>query len=300
VAGSAHRQIARSLRCAPTTVARQAARLGRHAILLLARSIDALEGKVDEEFVFDHFETFEFTQDYPFGVGTSVGRRSWFVYGVDPAPHARAGRVTPEQRARIARRPKRNKRGGYLSSTLRCLDVLARVGSTECPVRIDADGHAAYDRAVRRHAAGCRIVLGRYPNPPRRRRGAPRSREAVVRDARLFPVDQLHKLIRHSGAHYRRETIAFSRRLNAAMERLFLTAIWRNFVKRRSERRPKPETPASWLGLTAGPWTWGRVLARRLFPGRQSIPETWELLYRRGWETPILGSNAIHDLVNAF
>lgn len=34
VAGSAHRQIARSLGCAPSTVTRLAARMGRHALLL--------------------------------------------------------------------------------------------------------------------------------------------------------------------------------------------------------------------------------------------------------------------------
>jgi hypothetical protein len=116
----------------------------------------------------------------------------------------------------------------------------------------------------------------------------------------MFAVDLLHKLVRHSCAHHRRETIAFARRLNAAMERFFLLAIWRNFVKRRSERKPKRETPASRLGLSEGPWTWRRVLARRLFHARQPIPEMWDVLYRRRWETPVLASNAVHSLVRAF
>jgi transposase-like protein len=46
VAGSAHRQISRSLECAPTTVSRMSARLGRHAMLLHARTLDRLRGKV--------------------------------------------------------------------------------------------------------------------------------------------------------------------------------------------------------------------------------------------------------------
>ena len=116
----------------------------------------------------------------------------------------------------------------------------------------------------------------------------------------MFPVDLLHKLLRHSLAHHRRETIAFARRINAAMERLFLTAVWRNFVKRRSERSRLPTTPAMRIGLTREQWGWKRVLSRRLFPERQELPEPWGLLYRRGWTTPLLASNARHDRIRAF
>ena len=116
----------------------------------------------------------------------------------------------------------------------------------------------------------------------------------------MFPVDLLHKILRHTGAHYRRQTIAFARRLNAAMERLFLTAVWRNFVKRRSERKSRPETPASRLGLTDTPWSWRRLLHRRLFFHRQPMPDIWQTLYRRLWETPVLASNAVHDAAYVF
>src|SRR6185295_19715620 len=60
VAGSAHRQIARSFGCAPSTVTRLSARLGRHALLLQARALSRLP-LLDETVVIDHFETFEFS-----------------------------------------------------------------------------------------------------------------------------------------------------------------------------------------------------------------------------------------------
>src|SRR5262247_2094116 len=82
-AGSGHRQLARSLRCAPSTVTRQSARLGRHALLLTASALAELDA-IDERLVVDHFESFVRTQDYPVGVATVVGRESWFVYGLDP------------------------------------------------------------------------------------------------------------------------------------------------------------------------------------------------------------------------
>ncbi len=65
VGGSALRQIARTLECSPTTVGRISAHLGRHAILLHAESLKAMHGRLGEPVVLDHFETFEFTQDYP-------------------------------------------------------------------------------------------------------------------------------------------------------------------------------------------------------------------------------------------
>ena len=116
----------------------------------------------------------------------------------------------------------------------------------------------------------------------------------------MFPVDLLHKILRHSLAHHRRETIAFPRRLNAAMERLCLTAIWRNFVKPRSERRPRSPTPAILLGLTDASWPWKRVLSKRLFFDRLVPPEPWPLLYRRGWTTPLLAANAPHKNIRNF
>ena len=112
----------------------------------------------------------------------------------------------------------------------------------------------------------------------------------------MFPDDVLHALLRHTLAHHRRETIAFGRRLNALMERLFHTAVWRNFVKGRSERRPDPTTPAMRLGLASKAWSWPAVLARRLFPKRERLPKVWRELYGREWSTPVLASNTRHCL----
>ncbi len=295
VAGSALRQISRSLECSPATVARISAHLGRHAILLHARALEFIRGSLTESIVFDHFETFEFTQDYPFGVGTAVGAHSWFVYGLDPAPHGRVGRVSPLQKRRLHERPKRVHRGRYAGSVRRTLDLLLELAPCGERLTIIADAHPDYSRVIRQHGKRHRVQLHVFPNVPRGPRGSTHSAAAIARDNAMFPVDLLHKILRHSLAHHRRETIAFSRRLNAAMERLCLTAIWRNFIKRRSERRPRSPTPATALGLTDSPWTWKRVLSRRLFFDRVHLPDPWPLLYRRGWDTPLLNLNNRHQ-----
>ena len=116
----------------------------------------------------------------------------------------------------------------------------------------------------------------------------------------MFPADLLHGLLRHSLAAHKRETIAFGRRLNAIVERLFLVAIWRNFVKGVSERRGDRTTPAMRLGLTDRPWKWERVLGRRLFPDREKLAGVWLELYGRDWPTPELPSNTRHRKVFNF
>jgi hypothetical protein len=297
-AGSAHRQLARSLRCAPSTVTRLSARLGRHAMLLQARALTALE--LNEPVVVDHFETFEHSQDYPCGIATAVGAGSWFVYALDPAPHRRGGCRSVHQQARLDRRPEREHRGGYAGSFGRVLDVLQRVSRESSILHLVTDDHESYRREVHRRRSSSRIEHRVFRNPERGPKAAARSAEARARDAAMFPNDLLHRILRHSLAHHRRETIAFGRRINALMERMFLAAIWRNWVKHVTERRHEPITPAMRLGLTDRPWPWSRVFARRLFPDRERAPETWMELYRREWITPTLPSNAPHALALAF
>lgn len=300
LAGSAHRQIARSLGCAPSTVTRLSARLGRHCLLLLTRALSHLSGRLEEPLVIDHFETFEYTQDYPFGVATAVGSSSWFLYHLDPAPHGRTGKVTPAQQSRLSQRPRRAVRGGYEGSTRRLLDATLPLAPSERPLEVIGDGHPAYMRSVAGHPQSDRIRLASFPNPQRGPKGSRRTPQARARDRAMFPNDSLHGLLRHSLAHHRRETIAFGRRLNALMERFFVAAIWRNFVKGRSERKPDPATPAMAVGLTDRPWSWRRVLSQRVFPNHESPPPAWGELYRRLWETPLLRSNQRHEKLRAF
>jgi hypothetical protein len=115
----------------------------------------------------------------------------------------------------------------------------------------------------------------------------------------MFPVDQLHALIRHSSSRHRRETIALGRRINALMERAYLFAVWRNLVKWRSERKPDRTTAAMRLGLTERPWHWSRVLAQRLFPTRVGVQDSWKKVYGRDWDEDAAGPFVRHRLKHA-
>jgi transposase-like protein len=298
VNGSAHRQIARMVGCAPATVTRLSARLGRHAQLLQVMALLHLSSDT-EDTILDHTETFEGTQDQPIAIGTLVGRDSWFVYGIDANTHRRSGRRSRFQQERLLRRAYRDPLGGFEGSAGRLLELRADFGP-RTRVRVLSDDLEAYARAISRRGLASRIEHVVVPNPERGPKGAPRSAEAIARDRAMFANDLLHALFRHCLAHHHRETIAFPRRVVAALDRIFLFCGWRNFIKGVSERKPDRTTPGMRKGLTREPWTWKRYLARRLFPERLPVPASWREIYRRDWITPTLPSNTRHDLRLAF
>jgi len=133
----------------------------------------------------------------------------------------------------------------------------------------------------------CKQTLQVFPNPKRGPKGTLRSPEAVSRDLAMFPVDQLHQLIRHSCADHKRETIAFGRRLESILGRAHLMAVWKNFIKARSERKPDRTTPAMKLGLTDTRWRFERILARRLFTYREHVPQSALRVYQKRWTTSL-------------
>ena len=293
LAGSAHRQLARSLKCAPSTVTRLSARLGRHCLLLLALGLDQLH-EIGEPVVYDDFETFFLSQDLPCGLATPVGQHSSFVYGLDAAPHRRSGRPRPARKRRRHAEPDPEP-AGYQRAFQRTLDLLTKIHRGTSLLDIVTDDQPAYRAGLRVHPARHRVRHHVFANP--KQRPGPQARR---RDRAMFAVDLLHMLLRHSMAHHRRETIAFARRLNALLERGFLMAVWRNWVKGLSERKNDRTTPAMRVGLARKPWDWSRVLAKRLFPWRLPVPPHWMTIYRRKLITPEIGTNTRHALTRAF
>ena len=264
VAGAAHRQIARQLDCSKSTVARMAQRIGRHAEQFHRSACRSI--RIEEPIAFDHFETFVRSQVERLAIGTAVGQKSWFVYDLSPAEYLRTAGRSPRKQP-ISRALKTDLAKSVLSSThltVRRLSLLA--GDL---LQWVTDDHPAYRRAFtpRQSDRASRIVRRIFPNPDRSTEAG--RAEARVRDREMFPVDLLHKLLRHSQAHHRRETIAFGRDAGRVMERTWVFAVWRNFLKLVTERRPTRSTPAMKLGLTDVRWTWRDILARRIFPSRE-------------------------------
>jgi hypothetical protein len=302
VACGAARQIARTLGCSHTTVVNHANRIGRHALLLHSLAMDQMEF-LEEAVVFDHVETFQYCQEMQLGVGTAVGSRSWFTYSMDPVPHRLGGEMKPARAKRLKSLIKRKGKlpiESYRRSTERVLDQLIPKVRSEKQLHLITDGKPDYRAGAQPHIESGKLRMDSYPNPPRRPKHEPRSKYAARRDRAMFPVDLLHKLIRHSNANHKRETIAHGRRVNSIMLRLYVFAAWRNFVKDKSERCPQGRTPAMEAGLAERFLDWKQVLSRRLFPWRRNLSAMDLELYAMMMETPAVGNNRRHDPVNSF
>ena len=266
VACAANRQIARHLGCAPSTVTGISVRLGRHAERFHQSAMDQIE-EISESLVLDHFETFVRSQQERLGIATVVGHRSWFVYGIRGADYRGTARRSRRKRA-LKRSLAPTVPGTVTDSTRKTLALLLR--KTPHGMDLISDDNPTYRAAIRKLeeqlGKPCPIVHRIFANPDRSASGD--RALALERDRAMFPVDLLHKLLRHCQSHHRRETIAFGRKSVNVVGRIALFALWRNFIKHVSERRPIPITPAMRIGLTHSPWTWRDLLAKRQFEGR--------------------------------
>ncbi len=285
LACSGYRQIAREAHCHPTTVMAQAARLGRHALLFLERHRPRTP--VAEPVVIDGFESFEYSQYHPLHLNLAVGARSHFVYALTDAELRRKGRMSAAQKRRRAALERRYGRP-HPQALEQGIEELIRIAVRQPqPLTLRSDEHPAYPRALRR-LAGWSIrhectpsIAARTPHNP------------------LFPVNLIDLLLRHSSANHKRETIAFSKRRQSAIERAALLLLWRNFTKPFSERHGGG-TPAMRLGLRATPLSPRALLRRRLFASRIPMPPRWEDYYRRRIPTRRIAHPRRHELKLAF
>ena len=273
------RQMARELGVSPSTVMRLSTRLGRHCLLWHAATRP--RGAITEPLVLDGFVSFEYSQYYPTEFHTAVGAHSHFVYGMTESELRRSGRMTDRQRHRRAQLESQSGRPDPRSREKEVSRLLRIVTEPAHGLELWSDEHQDYPRALRR-LAGWRITH-RVTN----------SREPRTPWNRLFAVNLWDLLVRHSSANHKRETIAFSKRRQSAVERLWVMAVWRNWIKSFSERK-RDASPAMRLGITDRRWTVEEVLARRLFVSQIELPDRWVPYYWRTIHTRQIPNGVEH------
>jgi transposase-like protein len=281
---SGFRQIAREFNTSPSTVLLHTARLGRHCLLVHQQLRP--RGPICEPLALDSFISFEFSQYWPTAFHLAAGRDSHFFYGFTESELRRSGSMTPRQRRRRQRLEARFGRPDPKAQERDVAELLALIAPTPQPLTLHTDEHLAYPRALARlphltidhHTVSSRAV--RVPKNP------------------LFEVNLLDLLIRHSGANHKRETIAFSKRRQSAVDRLAVFLVWRNYVKCFSERK-RDATPAMRLGLLERPLTIRELLMARRFPSRERLPRRWAEYYWRTVTTRQIPKNRTHRLTYA-
>ena len=253
---SALRQIAAEFGVSPTTVMRQADRLGRHCLLFHEQRRPRNPEPV---LVLDGFRSFEFGQYWPFDLNLLVGT-SHYVYGFNDAELRRSGTMRPAQRRKRTELENRFGRPDAQATRRAVRDLVSRVVPSTHPVELWSDEHRSYPRAIaqlKSHRVTHRTIS---------------SKQKRTASNPLFPVNLADLLLRHTGANHKRETIAFSKRRQGALYRAAVWLVWRNYLKSRSERR-RDATPAQLLGICER-HTLRTLLKTRLFPSRIPL---------RGW-----------------
>jgi transposase-like protein len=282
---SGYRQLARALHVSPQTVALHAARLGRHCLLFhLSRWP---RGRIHEPLCLDSFISFEFSHYHPSAFHLLVGKHSHFFYGFLTSELRRSGRMTARQRRRRARLERERGRPDPRATERDTAELLRLVAPVPQTLVLHSDEHPDYPRAI---ARASHLAIEHHTISSRAER-TPRNP--------LFAVNLLDLLIRHSEANHKRETIAFSKRLQAAIDRLWILLAWRNYVKQFSERNGGG-SPAARAGFTARAMTSAEILAHRLFATRLPVPGAWQRHYRRGVMTRAIRNCRTHRLRYAF
>lgn len=292
--GPGLRQMGRVLKTSHATIGRRIARLGRHCLLF---HLNLLQGKeLREAIAVDGFETFEYSQYFPFHINFAAGADSWFLYHFTDSPLRRKGSMKPAQKKRRAQLEKLHGRPDPKAVEKAMAELLKSVLSHLAPgetLVLHSDDHPAYRRALRRlkreepHLA----PIDHHVTSSQQRRTA---------DNPLFPVNLADLLARHASANHRRETIAYSKRRQAALERAAIFTVWRNCIKKRRENGGE-ESAAMRAGVLRRMLRWGELLRRRLFPGHVSLPGVWAQYYWRKVQTAVLGEHQVsHDCRYAF
>lgn len=279
------RQIAREFTASPASILGQLARLGRHC--LLYQQLHRPAGPILEPLALDGFQSFEFSQDHPFYLNVVVGKRSHFFYAFTEAELRRRGRMTARQLRRRAWNEARYGRPHPRAIELESAAALALAAPEPQDLELHTDEHTDYPRALRRlpHLTITHRTIS--------------SRAARVTSNPLFPVNLLDLLLRHSGSNHKRETIAFSKRRQSALERVAIFQVWRNYMKWFSERR-REGTPAMRLGLRSRRLTLEGLLEERLFASRIPLPQRLARYYRREVVTRRIPNGSRHTLRFAF
>jgi transposase-like protein len=255
VSCSGLRQISRETGVSHTTVRRLADRLGRHCLLF--HEENRPKDTPAEPLVLDGFRTFEHSQYWPMDINLLIGT-SHFVYGFNDAELRRSGTMRPAQRVKRLILEKKYGRPDPQATRKQVEELLRRVVRPGGAVVLRSDEHPSYPRAMQ----GLSDRSFHHQ--------ATSSKDARTTTNPLFPVNLADMLLRHSSSNHKRETIAFSKRRQGAMYRVAIWAVWRNYIKDRSENR-RVGTPAMALGLRRRAMTVHEVLSERLLPTQIGI-----------------------------
>ena len=288
VGGSGHRQMARQHGVAHSTIQRHRARIGRHCLLRHEQMRPRIRARTgDEPLVLDGLRSFAGGQYWVLEISNLIGARSSLSYDFVVTERRRSGTTTALQKRR--RRGYEQRLGKPDPQGLRkdVLELLEASLPAERPIEVRSDDEKAYPWALGR-------LTGRRVHQETTSSKAPRTPHNP-----LFAINAHHGFVRHSASNHKRETIAFSKKIAAAIWRHAIFQTWLNETKWASERDPTT-TPAMRLRVHGRRFRVPDLLGRRLFPGRLPLRERLIRYYWGRVRSRFLPGERVHDLKYAF
>ena len=257
VSCSGHRQVARQHGVSHTTVQRMSERLGRHCLLVHEIFRERAKRRLaSEPVIMDGLGSFAGGQYWPLEITGVVGTRSYYSHDFVVTEKRRSGTMTDEQKKRRTFFEARLGRPDPKALRKDVSELLQSTMPDEIPIELRTDEKTEYQTALRRLQNPHIEHLTTHSKAPRTPKNP------------LFAVNAHHMFMRNSASNHKRETVAFSKRIQAVIYRHAIFQVWKNLVKSASERKPG-RTPAQRLGVTNKRWTVRELIAIRRFPTRR-------------------------------
>ncbi len=240
-------------------------------------------GKLPDEIVYDGLETFEFSQFHPYYLNIAVEKSSDYILFLNESELRRKGAMTPQQK--VKRKSLEGLHGrpdpkAIEKSTAEMFNVL--IGD-QPHVSVFTDKHSQYTRPLLEFGKQVTHLLTS-------------SKEHRGHNNKLFAVNRLDMMLRHGNKNHTRETIAFSKRRQAGIEKAAVFAVYMNFVMDRRQRGVKGLTPAMVRGVANQKLTYADIFSRRQFVFQYDLPGKWKEYYFREVITRPLLRNKGHTL----
>ena len=291
--GMCNRQIARHLKVSPSTVDRHVERIGRQCLLFHAEVMK--DYTPPKTIVVDGFQTYELSKYFPCDFNVAVAKDEGFFLWFTDSPLRRSGKHTEYQKKRRAELEAKFGRPDPQAVRKDMQELLEVVALGGRGIQLISDEHLSYPPAVRAvnqmsvamHGIKAIVHHERIP-----------SKLFRDRNNKMWEVNLLDGLIRHSEANHKRKTWASAKRRNMAALRLVIYLVCRNYLWPRWAKSCK-KTPAMFMGLMDRALEVEEILGQRLFIGKVGLKGRWAEYYWGEVETPALGVNRRHSLKKA-
>jgi transposase-like protein len=237
-----HRQAARALACARSTIYHRLELLGRHCRDFHELQLRRLKGTLEPQLALDELETYETDRRLrPVTVPVLIHEPSWFVLDVRVAPMASRGGLTArhERRKQHLAQREGKRRSGSREAVRKCFERASPLLTSGAPGVLRTDEKHTYVSLKKRELPASLLHVRVSSKEPR------------GLDNPLFRINSTLAMLRDGVSRLVRRTWGASKKREQLEKHLWIWIVYRNYV-RRMVNRSVGQSAASLLRLFDG------------------------------------------------